>query len=127
MPEFHAYFENMSEAGKTLKTLKNMGFVNAHLDMAGAFDCEFSDETSTPDTQSALSLSALIMRNGESLYDTKKTPLIEANSADGSAGPVETGRAISTRLCINVQETDVENVCSIIKKNGGRIFTTFIE
>lgn len=127
MPKLHAHFENMCEARNTLKALNNMGFANVHLDMAGAFDYEFSDEANIPDAQSALSLSALIMKNGDSLHDTKKAPLIAANPAAGSTCPIETGRAISTRLCVKVENEAIEDVCSIIKQNGGRIFTTYIE
>jgi hypothetical protein len=39
----------------------------------------------------------------------------------------EAGRVISTRLCVNVEEEAIEDASNIIKKNGGRIFTTFIE
>jgi hypothetical protein len=45
MSKIHAHFENMLEARNTLKALNSIGFDNAHLDMAGAFDYEFSSET----------------------------------------------------------------------------------
>jgi hypothetical protein len=127
MPKLHAHFENMFEARKALQALNKSGYTNVHLDLAGSFDYEYSNEISTAGTEGSTNLSGLVVKSGGNLLDPARTPSAAANPSYCGAESEECTRNISTRLCVNADEAEKEKISNIIKENGGRIFTTFIE
>ena len=127
MPGIHAYFENMSDARKALDLILQSGQSKAHLDLAGAYDYEYSAEINAAGTENAPSLSALVTRSGGYLLDPVKAPLIAAGTAVSGMGHIKDSGLICTKLVAIADEEKKKEIEDIIKENGGRIFSTFIE
>ena len=124
MSKMHAHFDNMYNAGKTLAALKKMGIGNVYIDLAGAFDYEYSTELNTADTSDAPNLSALVLTSGGRLVDIDKAP--HSTAVSGMAC-VEGCGDVSARLSVKIEDIDSERVSKVIRDNGGRIFKSFIE
>lgn len=127
MPKLHAHFDSMYNARKTLTVLKEMGFENAYVDLAGTFDYEYSAEVNIAGTAGAPSLSALVLTSGGRLSDIDKAPLAAAATAVSGMACVEDCRDVSARLTVKFDGEDSETVSKAITANGGRIFKSFME
>lgn len=127
MPKLYAHFDSMYNARKTLAELKGAGCPNAWVDLAGAFDYEYSAEMNIAGTSGAPSLSALVLTSGGRPADIEKAPLLAAATAVSGMACVEDCRDISAGLCVKFDDGTYEKVSKLIENNGGRIFKTFVE
>ena len=119
--KIHAYFDNMCDASKALKALKEKGYKRAHLDMSGIHDYEYSRELSADTLGNNQGMSAIVARYGGNLLDTDNVPIhIGGTSIDDC-------RLICTRLIVNSEDFEKNEIEKIIAENEGRIFPTFIE
>ena len=128
MRKLQAYFTNMCEARTAAAALSVAGCGNAHLDLAGALDYEYSQEISnigkySPAEEGSDHFSALMMGLwSRGLNDKRSLATAQGIVPSGQDDCEEGELKISTRLILRLPDESAEKACGIISENGGRIF-----
>ena len=128
MRKLQAYFSSMCEARTAASALSEAGCGNAHLDLAGALDYEYSQEISnigkySPAEEGSDHFSALMMGLwSRGLNDKRSLATAQGIVPPGQDDCEEGELKISTRLILKVPEETAEKAYRIISQNGGRIF-----
>lgn len=128
MRKLQAYFESMCEARAAATALSEAGCGNAHLDLAGALDYEYSQEIGNIEKYSPAEggsdhFSALMMGLwARGLNDKRSLAVAQGIVTPGQDDCEEGELKISTRLVLKVSEEAAEKASGIISENGGRIF-----
>lgn len=116
------YFDSLKKADNTVKKLKNLGFSNAYVDSNDHYIEARNMRTNLAGTETAPSLSGLVLNSGDPFVEEDKAPLAAANPmVSGMAGFEE----IADYSFIAVVETDEKNkdqVAKIIKSMGGELY-----
>lgn len=119
MKSLQARFDSLLEATNAVKTLKEHGYGNAHIDAAGFFHDEHAMDLSFTHDRRSHSLSSLILKKGNFIYNTGKGPLTVA-------GPDVSGISIGERndlnavVLVKVEEEQAETAGALLKECGGR-------
>ena len=119
MKSFYAHFNSLLEAGNAVNTLKEHGFIHAHVDAAGFFRDEHGMELSYVHDRKNNSLSSLVLKKGSFLYSPGKGPLT-------AAAPDVSGISCGERsdLCAVViakaEDGQEEAVKALLEDCGGR-------
>lgn len=113
------FFRSYQEANEALAELKNAGFNNAYVDIKDpAF--EVNIETNQPGTESSNnSLSALVLKSGETVVNRWKAPLAAASPMASGMGGFEEIYSPRYRLVVETEEDRISQVKEIIAKRGG--------
>lgn len=127
MLNIHAYFDNMSNAGKALKALKDKGYTSAHMDMTGTYDYEYSNELSIGGMGNMADMSAIVVKSGGNLLDLVRKPLIAGGTSISGADHINDSKSICSKLIVSSGDSKKGEIEKIITENEGRIFPTNIE
>lgn len=132
MRKLQAYFDSMCEARTAAAALSEAGCGNAHLDLAGALDYEYSREISSlerdhlEDGGSDHLWSLMLDLWTRGLNDKKPVARAPGIVYQAQEDCEEGELKISTRLVLKLPEDDTgktsEKAAGIIRENGGRIF-----
>lgn len=121
MPKIVAYFKNMHDAKKTVHALEKEGFHGAYLDAHDMFEAEFTSESLNGETISSPSLSKHLYKKITSSHGRTRKSLIYSTLPILTDNPEDIKSHISTRLIINADDDNEEQILEIIKKSGGNI------
>jgi hypothetical protein len=123
MSKVHANFQQMLQARKAVQALRDMGYVNAHLDAVEKFFDEHATEINVPGTHNAPSLSALVLKSRGQMYDIGKGPLMAANPYVSGVGSYnELSDDSNTRLIVSVEDDKYDEVKKLITELGGSFY-----
>jgi len=121
MPKIHADFTRMIEARKAVQKLKEMGFINAHLDIIEKFAAEGAEEINFAGSSNAVSLSSLVLKSNGHIVNVGKAPALASNPIVSGLGPSEESKDISTRLYVTVDEEKLESIKKFLEQAGGKL------
>ncbi|MGI6684161.1 MAG: hypothetical protein ACOX47_01360 [Bacillota bacterium] len=113
------FFRTYGEANRALEKLKNAGFNQAFVDINDS-DFDFNVETNLAGTESSNnSLSALVLKSGDSVTGRWKAPLTAASPMVSGMGDFEEIYDSNYKLVVETEEENVPRVKEIIRNKGG--------
>ncbi len=119
MKSLQAHFDNILEAQKAILLLRENGCKSAHLDASGFFTDEHSMELGFVHDRKNQSLSSLILKKNNYMYNIGKGPLTAANP-EVSGMSSSDGNEMSAVVLVNVEDDQADTVRALIREHGGR-------
>lgn len=119
--ELVGYFETLKKANEAVKQLQDSGFHNASSDMNDHYIEENDAHINLAGTETAPSLSGLVMNSGDSDLDMSKRPLAAADPAVSGMSGFDEITNINNRVLVEVNENNLSNAKKIIEEIGGTI------
>ena len=119
--ELIGYFRSLKEANKAVKILKNSGFHNASSDMNDHYIEENDVHINLAGTETAPSLSGLVMQSGDSDLDMSKRALAAADPAVSGMSDFDEITDINNRVIVKTNSDNLNDAKKIISDAGGTL------
>lgn len=120
MAKLDVVFERMIDGRKAVEELKKMGY-RAHLDMIDNYVNEYSEEINFAGSRNSPSLSALVLKSDGHILNIDKGPLVASSPLVSGVGAYMESIGTSIRLIVNVDDSKIEEVKSILRSGGGNV------
>lgn len=119
--ELVGYFRTLKEANEAVKRLHDSGFNNASSDINDHYIEEYDAHFNLAGTETAPSLSGLVMQSGDSDLDMSKRPLAAADPAVSGMSDFDEITNINNRVIVEVNSNNLLNAKKIIEEAGGSL------
>lgn len=119
--EIVGYFSSIKDADTAVDELKKAGLSKAYTDINDHYTLNNNPENSIAGTESAPSLSSLVLNAGKPINYQDKAPLAAASPMVSGMGDFEEVTDYNYKVIVETDSGSYENAAGIIKNMGGSI------
>lgn len=119
MMKIIGYFSEISAANKTVEKLKNLGCVNAIVDINDHYIGNRNIKTNLAGTEHSESLSDLVLNSGSDDIDRSKSPLSAFSPMVSGFGRFEEITDINYKVIVECEKEESQKVKEVIHQMGG--------
>jgi len=112
------YFNTIKKANEAIASMKDSGYEKAYLDLKDDIMEEVNVARNIAGTETATSLSELVLKSGSTNFERDKTPLTAADPMVSGMAGFEEIADLSYKVAVEVQPQDIEGVKNMLKNLG---------
>lgn len=125
--KIEGYFSSMKNANETAAKLKDKGFDKVFVDMNDHYIENRNVEINVPGTETAASLTGLVMESDAQGIGMRKGPLAAASPMVSGMGGFEEIADVSCKVVVEADESSKDRVKQVIREMGGELDSPHVE